>query len=277
MLLLDRSNDCLTPLMHDFTYQPMVRDLLKIEGDQINVEVDGDKGNETKDVLLNDKDKIWVDMRGKHIAQVIEVLSARISETVGSGTGKALGNDKNVSLTELAAALKALPEYREVMAKLSQHMHIAHECMDTFTQNQLMELSELEQMLATGEDDDGEKIDADDLMNMVNDALRRESDSQAKLRLLCIASISQGGLGGYKKKLLRAAKLDDDDTTTLESLEEFNGSSPTTKKKKEKGKGGFFRLVFLFFLNISNRCSLLLFHFQYLTMIETKQLPSRWG
>jgi len=247
LLLLDRSMDCLTPLMHDFTYQPMVQDLLTVDGNKITVDVEGADNPDDmdkKDVLLNDKDKLWVELRGLHIAQVIEVLSTRISETVNSGSGNALsGSGKDVSLSELASALKALPEYREVMAKLSQHMHMSRECMDSFTKMGLLDLSDLEQTLGTGEDEDGDKADTDELVGMVEDALLRMHDSTSRLRLILIALLAKNKIGrSGRDRMLRAAKLDRDQMLAMENLLKISGSggkySPE-KKKKSKGTGLF--------------------------------------
>jgi len=136
LLLLDRADDCMTPLMHDFNYQSMVYDLLKTEGDRITTKVEaGEDASETaeKDFLLDEKDKLWVEMRGKHIAQVLQTLSSRIRDIMNSSTGKMHANDSKdgkMSLQDMGAALKALPEYREILSKLSEHMHIVHECID---------------------------------------------------------------------------------------------------------------------------------------------------
>lgn len=114
------------------------------------------------DALLNDNDEVWVELKGKHIADVIQTLSNKIREIVDSSSGSGLGknvkqaNGKALSLNQMAKALKALPEYREIMSKLSQHMQIAHQCMDAFGSQGLLELSELEQTLATGKTDEGE-------------------------------------------------------------------------------------------------------------------------
>mmetsp|Transcript_51917 Transcript_51917/g.149686 ORF Transcript_51917/g.149686 Transcript_51917/m.149686 type:complete len:706 (-) Transcript_51917:134-2251(-) len=224
VLLLDRSNDCLTPLMHDFTYQSMVHDLLKMEGDKITYKAEGAEDpskTEDKDVLLNEKDKLWVELRGKHIAQVIEILSGRIKEICKSNTSSAFsgGGDGNMSLSQLASALKALPEYREVMSKLSQHMHISHECMDEFNRNQLMDLSEIEQTLATGTDDEGRSPKLTEMISRVEGALLRMRDVKDRLRLVLIATISQNGLSSADRdRLLRAAQLGRDELLVLDSI-----------------------------------------------------------
>ena len=225
VLLLDRTSDCLTPLMHDFRYQAMVNDLLNIVGDKITYKADSPdnpRKKEDKDVLLNDKDKLWVEMRGEHIAKVIEVLSGRIQEVVNSSsTSSVARKDKgsNMSLAQLASALKELPEYREVMSKLSQHMHLAHECMDQFGRAGLLDLSDVEQTLATGKSEEGRLTKLSETISRCESAMLRIQDPKDRLRLMLIATISQGGLTSFdKERLLRAAQLNRTDLQTLESL-----------------------------------------------------------
>jgi syntaxin-binding protein 1 len=246
ILLLDRSSDCLTPLMHDFTYQPMVKDLLKMEGDMITTEVDsGDNPGEkeNKDVLLNEKDKLWVELRGKHIAEVIDILSARINEVCKSNTNNAFSGqgEKQLSLTQLAAALKELPEYREVMSKLSQHMYIAHECMGSFNRGGLLDLAEIEQILATGQDEDGRSPKLAEVISRAEGSLIRMTEAKDRLRLVLIATISQNGLSSADKdRLIRAAQPSREDQQTLESISKIgiqtlNNSGTSAGKSK-----GFF-------------------------------------
>jgi len=151
LLLLDRKDDCLSPLIHEFTYEAMVNDLLPIDDDRITydsvnagTDKDGGEGTTKMDALLNDNDEVWVELRGKHIADVIQTLSTKIRDIVDSSTGSALsgsakGSGKALSINQMAKALKALPEYREIMSKLSQHMQIAHQCMDAFNKQGLLE------------------------------------------------------------------------------------------------------------------------------------------
>jgi syntaxin-binding protein 1 len=242
LLLLDRSLDALSPLMHDFTYQSMVHDLLTMQGDCITYDSEkADNPNETekKDVLLDERDKLWVELRGKHIAQVIETLSERIRDITSSSTGNALnkksGNSGgNMSLSQMASALKALPEYREVMSKLSQHMHLSHECMDVFRAQNLLSLSELEQTLATGKDEDGNTPKTGDVMDQVEAAMARMKNPVDRLRLLLIATISQGGLRSDDRRLLmNAADLSRDHTKTLNSLEMLGISIFSTTEKNK--------------------------------------------
>ena len=112
LVLLDRCDDPLSPLVHEFTYQAMVNDLLPIEEEKITYETDSNSGKkEKKDVLLNDNDVLWKDIKGMHIADVIEKLSTQIREMMDSG-GAALAKDSgaSLSLSEMANAMKQVSE-----------------------------------------------------------------------------------------------------------------------------------------------------------------------
>lgn len=204
------------------------------------------KKKEDKDVLLNDKDKLWVELRGEHIAEVINVLSTRINEVVNSSSTGSVArkdNESNMSLAQLASALKELPEYREVMSKLSQHMHIAHECMDQFNRGGLAYLNEVEQTLATGKDQDGGATKLSETIRQCETAMLRIQDPKDRFRLMLIAIISQGGLASVdKERLLRAAQLGRKELQTLESLDQIgistinNRSDPAPTKKGILGK-----------------------------------------
>lgn len=239
LLLLDRADDCLTPLMHDFTYQAMVHDLLKMDGDRITYQsetADDPTKTEAKDVLLDERDSIWVELRGEHIAKVIETLSGRIREIMNSSTGKTLGKKSgqgNMSLSQMATALKALPEYREVMSKLSQHMHLAHECMDVFRKANLLDLSEFEQTLATAKDEDGRNPKLADMIDKAENLLTSMSDTKDKMRLILILTISQGGLRQQdRRRLMTAADLSRQDMRTINSLEIMGLSTLAASDKK---------------------------------------------
>jgi len=253
LLLLDRKSDCLTPLMHDFTYQAMVNDLLNIYGDKITYKAESQENpqiKEDKDVLLNDKDKLWVEMRGEHIAKVIEELSGRIREVVNSSTSNVSRNKKgsNMSLAQLASALKELPEYREVMSKLSQHMNIAHECMDKLKRDNLLDLGDVEQTFATGKDDEGRTVPLSETIRRCESSMLSIRDPKDRLRLMLIATISQGGLShSDKDRLLRAAQLGRKEMQTLESIAQLglstvnNKSGRSSTKESKKGFLGSLR------------------------------------
>jgi syntaxin-binding protein 1 len=198
-----------------------------------------------KDVLLNDNDKLWVELRSKHIADVIQILSARLREIVNSDTSGLSQKDKGktMSLTQMANALKALPEYREVMSKLSQHMHLSHECMDFFKKDGLLTLSELEQTLATGKREDGSSPKLSDMVEEVRGTLEDMRDPLARARLLMLFIVSQNGIDPqYKDQVFRSAKLTGKLDQCVKNLEVLDIPIVSSGEKKSK-IGGLFGYV----------------------------------
>jgi syntaxin-binding protein 1 len=240
LLLLDRAEDILSPLMHDFTYQSMVHDLIPMDGDRVTVATEAESSKDaTKDVLLDEKDNVWVELRGKHIAAVIETLSARIRDIMNSGTGSALAGSSNnngtLSLSQMAAALKALPEYQEVLSKLSQHMHLSHQCMDKFTSQQLLSLADIEQTLATGKDEDGKSPKIADIMEQCENELAKMKSIKDKIRLILICITSCNGLRTQdKRRLFAAAELSSKDTRILQESLDVLGLSVLNDNDKNR-------------------------------------------
>ena len=76
--MVDRSMDIFAPLLHEFTYQAMVHDLLPIkDGDKVTYKTkvnEGKANEEFKDMELGEHDKIWVDYRHMHMKDVLGKL-----------------------------------------------------------------------------------------------------------------------------------------------------------------------------------------------------------
>ncbi|KAL5058440.1 hypothetical protein RYX36_030044, partial [Vicia faba] len=77
LLIIDRTIDQIAPLIHEWTYDAMCHDLLNMEGNKYVHEIPGKNGGqpERKEVLLEDHDPIWLELRYAHIA---DMLSCRV-------------------------------------------------------------------------------------------------------------------------------------------------------------------------------------------------------
>jgi syntaxin-binding protein 1 len=66
LLIVDRSADPLTPLLHEFTYQAMVCDLLDVKEGRYTYQYT-DRGGKPvqKEVLLDESDPLWPSLRHK--------------------------------------------------------------------------------------------------------------------------------------------------------------------------------------------------------------------
>ena len=72
--------DLFAPVIHEFTYQAMIHDLLPlIEGDRVyyrNALAQPETNGKTKDVEINEKDSIWVKNRHLHMKDLLEKLAS---------------------------------------------------------------------------------------------------------------------------------------------------------------------------------------------------------
>lgn len=68
--------DLFAPLLHEFTYQAMVHDLLPLkEGDKVYYKTALSQ-NDAKDVEISEKDSIWVKNRHLHMKDLLEKLAS---------------------------------------------------------------------------------------------------------------------------------------------------------------------------------------------------------
>lgn len=234
LLILDRSIDQIAPLIHEWTYDAMCHDLLKMEGNKYTYEVPSNSGGdpEMREVILDEEDPIWVELRDIHIADASERLHEKMTNFVSKNKAAQLKHSSkdfgDISTKDLTKVVHALPQYSEQIDKLSLHVEIARTINRTIMEQGLRELGKLEQDLVFG--DAGRK----DVIKFLstNNVINQES----KLRLMMIlAAIYPKKFEGEKgRKMMELAKLSGDDVVAVNNLR-LLGPVHTESKRNTTG------------------------------------------
>ncbi|KAL9598316.1 MAG: hypothetical protein Q9179_003958 [Wetmoreana sp. 5 TL-2023] len=208
LIITDRTLDLFAPLVHEFTYQAMVHDLLPlVEGDKIYYKSVESQG---KDPEISEKDSIWVKYRYLHMKDLLEEL-VKDFETFKKQNPQFANSIKDM--------LAGLPKYQEGKEAYSLHLSMTQDAMNVFQERRLADIASVEQSLATGLDEDHKKPKnlADQIVRLLDDEGVQFPD---RLRLIIQYLLYRDGLLPPDiQKLLEHARLPAQDSEVIYNLE----------------------------------------------------------
>lgn len=224
LYIVDRSMDIIAPFLHEFTYQAMAQDLLPIkEGDKITYRTmvnEGQPDQEVKDVEISEKDKIWVDNRHRHMKDTLEKLTSDFQKFMADNPNFTHKDSEGAtSINAIKDMMAGLPQFQEYKQAYALHLSMAQECMNIFQKFSLPDIASVEQILATGLDEDYKKPKglADQVVRMLDEDSVTPPD---RLRLLILYLLYKDGLlPADLQKLLAHANLPPQDNEVIRNLE----------------------------------------------------------
>ena len=152
LLILDRREDPVTPLLTQWTYQAMVHQLFGIHNGRVDLHAKGQQppssakqaGEMRELVLSQDQDPFFK----KNMFLTFGDLGSNVKDYVEQFQAKHKNNENLESISDMKRFVEEYPEFRKLSGNVSKHVQLISELSRRVSEENLLEVSECEQSLA---------------------------------------------------------------------------------------------------------------------------------
>ncbi|KAJ9150849.1 Vacuolar protein sorting-associated protein 45 [Pleurostoma richardsiae] len=214
LLVLDRREDPITPLLTQWTYQAMVHHLLGVNNGRVDLSDVPDIRPELREIVLSPDQDLFFK---KNMYLNFGDLGGNIKDYVEQYQSKTKSNANIESISDMKRFIEEYPEFRKLSGNVSKHVTLVSELSRRVGQENLLEVSELEQSLACNDNHAADlknvqkliqspSVTADNKVGLVAlYALRYEKQQSNSLAMLVDLLTAAGGVPSRRADLV--AKL----------------------------------------------------------------------
>lgn len=194
LLILDRKNDPITPLLFPWTYQSMINELLGVNNSNNTVDLShlNTVGEELKTVIMNENQDSFFK---KSMFMNFGDLSTLLKEYVDEYKIKTKTNSNISSIKDMKFFLENYPEYKKMSLNLSKHMLLTSEIDKQINSKRIWETSEFEQNMCSSFETSHHDEDYNELSIFLFDQPKQDGtqmnplDDSIKLKLLSLYAL----------------------------------------------------------------------------------------
>jgi len=180
LLIVDRRDDPVTPLLTQWTYQAMVHELLGINNGRVDLSEVPDVRPELKEVTLSqDSDPFFK----KNMYLNFGDLGSATKDYVSAFASKKSSAASLDSVADMKRFVEEYPEFRKLSSNVTKHVTLVGELSRRVGSDSLLDVSELEQSLACN---DNHATDLKTLQKLINNP---SIPADNKLRLVAIYAL----------------------------------------------------------------------------------------
>ncbi|XP_062570493.1 vacuolar protein sorting-associated protein 45-like [Saccostrea cucullata] len=145
LVILDRRDDAVSPLLNQWTYQAMVHELLGINNNRINLSDVPGISKDLKEVVLSaEHDEFYANNMYNNFGEI----GTNIKDLMEEFQKKSQSTAKVESIADMKAFIENYPQFKKMSGTVAKHVAVVGELSRLVTKHHLMEASELEQELA---------------------------------------------------------------------------------------------------------------------------------
>jgi len=216
LLILDRKDDPITPLLHQWTYQAMIHELLTINNNRVSLANAPGIKEDLKEVVLSlDHDAFYRENLYKNFGD----LGASIKDLVDQYQDKANTNANIQTIDDMKQFIVNYPNFLSFSKTVSKHVALMDELSRIVSVDNLMDISEIQQELACNHDHSSVY---NRIIEIINDPKYTDKD---KLVIVMLYSIryEDGHVWELKENLTRVG-LTPKQISLIDSLKSYAGS-----------------------------------------------------
>lgn len=196
LLILDRREDPVTPLLNQWTYEAMLHELIGIKYNRVSLKDAPNVPEEFRELVLDDvEDEFYRQNRYLNFGD----LGTNLQKLVDAFHTESKINNRIATIDEMMKFVSNYPEFRKSSSNVSKHVALAGELSRLVGRMNLLEVSQLEQDLACREAEGEHRKQIMDMLKMKN------VSASDKLRLVMLYGLRYEGANDKGLPLMKDA------------------------------------------------------------------------